>query len=63
MSKEPNRNEYFKVYNKQSRVRISLNFSKNLDRDILEAIEKEDPKNTQAAIKSILRREINSRLA
>ena len=57
--KDPGRREYFREYNKKSRVRISLNLSKDTDRDILEAIDKEDPRNKQAAIKSLLRKVIS----
>ena len=43
--KDPGRRAYFREYNKKSRVRISLNLNKDTDKDILEAIDKEDPRN------------------
>ena len=57
--KDPGRREYFKEYNKRNRVRISLNLNKDTDKDLIEAIEKEDPKNKQAAIKTLLRKVIS----
>lgn len=54
------RAEYFKEYNRNNRVRISLNLSKDLDQDIIAAIEKEDPENKQAAVKSLIRKSITS---
>lgn len=57
--KDPGRRAYFREYNKKSRVRISLNLNKDTDKDILEAIDKEDPSNTQAAIKTLLRKVIS----
>lgn len=58
--KDPGRREYFREYNKKSRVRISLNLNKDTDKDILEAIDKEDPRNKQAAVKSLIRKSITS---
>lgn len=58
--KDPGRREYFREYNKKSRVRISLNLSKDTDRDILESIDKEDPRNKQAAVKSLIRKSFTS---
>lgn len=57
--KDPGRRAYFREYNKKSRVRISLNLNKDTDKDILEAIDKEDPRNKQAAIKTLLRKVIS----
>ena len=57
--KDPGRRAYFREYNKKSRVRISLNLNKDTDKDILEAIDKEDPGNKQAAIKTLLRKVIS----
>lgn len=57
--KDPGRREYFKEYNRRNRVRISLNLNKDTDKDLIEAIEKEDPKNKQAAIKTLLRKVIS----
>ena len=56
---DPGRRAYFREYNKKSRVRISLNLNKDTDKDLIEAIEKEDPKNKQAAIKTLLRKVIS----
>ena len=53
--KDPGRRAYFREYNKKSRVRISLNLNKDTDKDILEAIDKEDPTNKQAAVKILIR--------
>ena len=53
--KDPGRRAYFREYNKKSRVRISLNLNKDTDKDILEAIDKEDPRNKQAAVKMLIR--------
>lgn len=58
--KDPGRREYFREYNKKSRVRISLNLNKDTDKDILEVIDKEDPRNKQAAVKSLIRKSITS---
>jgi Mg/Co/Ni transporter MgtE len=53
------RNEYIKEYNKENRVRISLNLSKTKDSDILQAISEENKTdNIQASIKSLIRRGI-----
>lgn len=57
--KDPGRRAHFREYNKKSRVRISLNLNKDTDKDILEAIDKEDPRNKQAAIKTLLRKVIS----
>ena len=57
--KDPGRREYFREYNKKSRVRISLNLNKDTDKDILDVIDKEDPRNKQAAIKALLRKVIS----
>ena len=58
--KDPGRREYFREYNKKSRVRISLNLNKDTDKDILDVIDKEDPRNKQAAVKSLIRKSITS---
>ena len=52
------RNEYYKKYNKENRIRISLNFDKDKDRDVIKAINEEDPENKQKAVKAIIRRAI-----
>lgn len=53
-----NRNEYIKQYNKDKRVRISLNLSKDYESDIIEAIEREGDGNKQAGIKKLIRKGI-----
>ena len=50
-----NRNEYFKSYNKEKMVRLSLNLSKTKDRDIIQEI---DQNNKQASIKKLIRKGI-----
>lgn len=52
------RKDYFRGYNKEKRVRISLNLNKDRDLDIIAAIEREDPENKQAAVKSLIRKAI-----
>ena len=53
-----NRNEYIKQYNRDKRVRISLNLSKDYESDIIEAIEREGEGNKQAGIKKLIRKGI-----
>ena len=53
-----NQAEYIKRYNKEKRVRISLNLSKDTEKDILEAIIKEGKGNKQAGIKKLIRKGI-----
>ena len=50
--------EYFKRYSKENLRRISLNLNLNKDKDILEAIEREDPQNIQRGIKNLIRKGI-----
>lgn len=50
------RSDYFKQYNRENRVRISLNFNKQTERYIIEAIERVDPENKAGAIKSLIRK-------
>lgn len=52
------RNKYQKEYNRANRIRISLNFDKEKDKDVIKAIEDEDPENKQKAVKAIIRRAI-----
>lgn len=52
------RNKYQKEYNRANRIRISLNFDKEKDKDVIKAIEEEDPENKQKAVKAIIRRAI-----
>ena len=51
-------NKYIQGYIKSHYRRISLNISKTKDKDILEAIAKENESNIQAAIKSLIRKAI-----
>ena len=53
-----NQNEYLRKYNKDKRVRISLNLSKDTEQDIIQAIEKESQGNKQAGVKSLIRKGI-----
>ena len=50
--------EYIKAYTKEKRVRISLNLSKDLENDIIEAIDKTGKGNKQAGIKKLIRKGI-----
>ena len=50
--------DYLKDYNKEKRVRISLNLSKEYDDDIIQAIEREAKGNKQRGIKSLIRKGI-----
>ena len=52
------RNKYQKEYNRANRIRISLNFDKEKDKDVIKAIEEEYPENKQKAVKAIIRRAI-----
>lgn len=54
------RKDYFRGYNKEKRVRISLNLNKDRDQDIIAAIDREDPENKQAAVKSLIRKSFTS---
>ena len=53
-----NQNEYLRKYNKDKRVRISLNLSKDTEQDIIRAIEIEGKGNKQAGVKSLIRKGI-----
>lgn len=53
-----NQNEYMRQYNKDKRVRISLNLSKDYDDDIIKAIERESKGNKQRGVKSLIRKGI-----
>ena len=57
-----NQNEYLRQYNKDKRVRISLNLSKDTEQDIIQAIEKESQGNKQAGVKSLIRKGIEYNL-
>ena len=50
--------DYLKDYNKEKRVRISLNLSKEYEDDIIQAIEREAKGNKQLGIKSLIRKGI-----
>ena len=56
MGKHKYNKEYYKQYGEKHLRRISLNFSKEKDKDILEAIEQENPDNIQACVKSLIRK-------
>jgi hypothetical protein len=58
MESKDKRLEYLKEYNKEKRIRISLNLSKEYDPDIIEAIEREGKGNKQAGVKSLIRKGI-----
>ena len=51
--------QYFKAYGEKYLKRISLNLNKEKDKDILEAINKEDPDNIQRAVKKLIRKAID----
>lgn len=53
-----NQNEYLRQYNKDKRVRISLNLSKETEQDIIQAIDQERQGNKQAGVKSLIRKGI-----
>ena len=50
--------DYLKDYNKEKRVRISLNLSKEYEDDIIQAIEREAKGNKQRGIKRLIRKGI-----
>jgi len=52
--------QYFKEYGNKYLKRISLNLSKEKDKDIIEAIEREVPDNIQKSIKSLIRKAIKA---
>lgn len=54
------RKQYIKQYNKDRRVRISLNLSKEYESDIIEAIEIVGDGNKQAGVKKLIRLGIKS---
>ena len=58
MESKDKRLEYLKEYNKEKRIRISLNLSKEYEADIIEAIEIEGKGNKQAGVKSLIRKGI-----
>lgn len=53
-----NRNEYIKRYTCDHYKRYSLNLNIDKDRDIIQAIEREIQGNTQASIKSLIRKAV-----
>lgn len=55
-----NKAEYIKQYNKKYTKRVSLNLSKEKDKDIISAIETEGKGNIQAGVKSLIRRAIKN---
>jgi len=58
MESKDKRLEYLKEYNKEKRIRISLNLSKEYEADIIEAIEREGKGNKQAGVKRLIRKGI-----
>lgn len=48
--------EYIREYNRKYTKRISLNLSKEKDKDIILAIEREGKGNIQAGVKSLIRK-------
>lgn len=58
MKNSKDMSEYYREYNKEKRVRISLNLSKEYEADIIEAIEKEGKGNKQRGAKSLIRKGI-----
>lgn len=58
MSNKDNRSEYLREYNKEKRIRISLNLSKEYEADIIQAIEQEGKGNKQKGVKSLIRKGI-----
>ena len=54
-----NYNQYVNKYLHEKTKRISLNFNLVHDKDILEAISREDSNNVQGAIKSLIRKAID----
>lgn len=51
-----NRNDYIRQYTNDHYKRLSLNLHKENDKDIIRAIEQEIKGNTQASIKSLIRK-------
>lgn len=58
-SKQDNK-EYYKEYSKKNLKRVSLSLSNKRDQDIIQAIERENPDNIQAGVKSLIRRAISN---
>lgn len=58
MESKDKRLEYLREYNKEKRIRVSLNLSKETENDIIEAIEREGKGNKQAGVKSLIRKGI-----
>ena len=56
--KEKNRTKYQLQYQRDKLVRVMVNFNKNTDADILEALEQRGEISRQAYIKKILRENI-----
>lgn len=52
------RKEYFRQYNREKRIIISLNLSKENDMDIIEAIEKEGGRSKASAVRNLIRKSI-----
>lgn len=54
----PERYQYLKKYEEHNRLRLSLNLSKETEKDIIEAILAEGKGNKQAGIKKLIRKGI-----
>lgn len=58
MSKD--RNQYIREYNKEKRVRLSLNLSKEKDKDIISALDQVGDRKKQSEILKLIRKGLNS---
>ena len=58
MSKD--RNQYIREYNKEKRVRVSLNLSKEKDKDIISALDQIGERKKQSEILKLIRKGLNS---
>lgn len=54
------RNKYMRDYNREKRVRVSLNLSKEKDKDIISALDKIEKRNKQPEILKLIRKGLNS---
>lgn len=58
MSKD--RNQYIREYNKEKRVRLSLNLSKEKDKDIISALDQVGDRKKQSEILRLIRKGLNN---
>lgn len=58
MSKD--RNQYIREYNKEKRVRLSLNLSKEKDKDIISALDQVGERKKQSEILRLIRKGLNN---